>query len=204
MSPHYYPNWICRFYCAPDADPVIVSKLKTHDHVEVIQVDEPPSWRFGINRFLPISEKNVERMISRDTDSRFTNREVEAVNEWVESDKIFHVMRDHPFHHHSNYPVLAGMFGMLGNWNLDIKEMFSRMESRIYYGCDQRFLANLIWPLVKNETVVHDEIGKNCKFPTTRNGLEFVGEPLDENDNPCESQHRSILQSFLDQKVRQS
>ncbi len=36
--------------------------------------------------------------ISRDLDSRFSDRELAAVNEWLKSDKDVHTMRDHPDH----------------------------------------------------------------------------------------------------------
>ena len=36
--------------------------------------------------------------ISRDLDSIFTDREYEAVQEWLDSDASIHVMRDHPRH----------------------------------------------------------------------------------------------------------
>ena len=59
-------------------------------------------------RFEPAGEEDVDVMISRDTDSRLNLREKFAVEEWLESDKGFHIMRDHPHH---GYPVLGGMWG---------------------------------------------------------------------------------------------
>ena len=40
----------------------------------------------------------VHTLLSRDTDSRIIPREKEAVNEWLASDRVFHIMRDHPAH----------------------------------------------------------------------------------------------------------
>ena len=38
-------------------------------------------------------------MISRDSDTYITDRELAAVQEWMSSyEHTFHVMRDHPFH----------------------------------------------------------------------------------------------------------
>ena len=36
--------------------------------------------------------------VSRDLDSRLNSRERAAVEEWLQSDKDFHFMRDHPQH----------------------------------------------------------------------------------------------------------
>ncbi len=197
-APAHYPGWVCRYYCASDADPNVVNQLKALEHVEVIDVGTPGDWKFSINRFLPISEDDIERVICRDCDSRFSDRETEAVKQWIDSGKIFHVMRDHPWH--GNYPVLAGMFGMLGNWNLDISTLFNLMDNQVYYGCEQAFMAQYVWPLVEHDAVVHDEIFHNYPFPTSRTGLEYVGEPFGPDDQPCEIGHRDILKNFLDNK----
>ena len=51
-APAHYPDWICRYYCASDADPSVVNELKSLDHVEVVEVPTPGDWKFSINRFL--------------------------------------------------------------------------------------------------------------------------------------------------------
>ena len=43
-------------------------------------------------------DPQVSHMVSRDLDSLINDRESAAVNEWLESDKAFHFMRDHPAH----------------------------------------------------------------------------------------------------------
>ncbi len=40
----------------------------------------------------------VDVWVSRDLDSRFSDREAAAVAEWLASDEPFHAMRDHPGH----------------------------------------------------------------------------------------------------------
>ena len=51
----------------------------------------------------------VEVAMFRDLDSRPSQREVDAVHEWLQSKHAFHVMRDHPGH---DLPMLAGMWGL--------------------------------------------------------------------------------------------
>jgi hypothetical protein len=46
--------------------------------------------------------------MSRDLDSALTQRERDAVNVWLASNKSFHSMRDHPMH---GVPMLGGMWG---------------------------------------------------------------------------------------------
>lgn len=67
----------------------------------------PASWRF-----LAHDEPEVERFICRDADSRISKREELAVKQWEDSNKILHIMRDHPHH---NYKILGGMWGLKKN-----------------------------------------------------------------------------------------
>ena len=58
---------------------------------------------------MPFADPNVKVWISRDCDSRLSWRERAAVDEWLETDKACHLMRDS--HNHS-YTMMAGMFGI--------------------------------------------------------------------------------------------
>jgi hypothetical protein len=51
----------------------------------------------------------VDALMSRDSDSQIVPREEDAVHEWLKSDKIFHVMRDHPAHCLFGF-ILGGMY----------------------------------------------------------------------------------------------
>ena len=46
--------------------------------------------------------------MSRDLDSQFSEREQAAVQEWLQSNKAFHITRDHPAH---KLPILGGCWG---------------------------------------------------------------------------------------------
>lgn len=47
----------------------------------------------------------VDIVLTRDMDASITSREIVALNQWLESDYTFHVMRDHHIH---NAYILAG------------------------------------------------------------------------------------------------
>lgn len=59
-------------------------------------------------RFLTIGDSFIDFIMSRVTNSYIYRHEVESVNVRLQSDKLFHIMRDHPRH---NFPILAGMWG---------------------------------------------------------------------------------------------
>ena len=47
--------------------------------------------------------------MSRDLDSRFSEREASAVSEWLSGPAAFHMMRDHPLH---NIHILGSGWGV--------------------------------------------------------------------------------------------
>ena len=143
-------------------------------------------------RFIPAFLKETNIFLSRDTDSRITKREVEAVNVWIESQKNAHIMRDHPYH--GGFPMLAGMFGIKGGKIKNIKallELAKQVPEQYHY--DQIFLQNYIWPYIEKDVVIHDEYFIKNSFPTKRIKNEYIGQPFDENDQPCFPEHASLL-----------
>lgn len=175
-----YPDWVCRFYVGDDVSGEVVEKLGDFSNVEVV-VRGCEGFDSMFWRFLPISEECV--MISRDCDSRLGVREKSAVDAWLDTGKLFHVMRDHRWH---GVSILGGMFGCRGGVIKDVDKLIDRflgsLPSTGYYQIDQQFLARVLWPVVKDDVVVHDEIFDGCVWPTGRVGGEYVGAPFDELD----------------------
>lgn len=146
-----YPGWICRIYYS-DMDENVRKLLSELDNVEMVMMDEKPDLCGAFWRFLPaFTEKDII-YISRDTDSRLNMREKHAVDEWLESGKDFHIMRDHVGH---RYPVMAGMWGSRNNILLDMKTEYSKNKNKGYYTGDQDFLK-LVYDRVKDNVIVHD------------------------------------------------
>ena len=103
-----YPGWIAWFYCGNSVPEEIVEYLNSSENCEVFRMNEPGNWMGTFWRFYPASIEEVDVMLSRDCDSRLNKREKLAVDEWLKSDKNFHIMRDHPWH---NTEILAGLWG---------------------------------------------------------------------------------------------
>ena len=90
----------------------------------------------------------VDLYVSRDLDSRFSDREKAAVQEWLESKADFHFMRDHP--HHGTKILGSGWGSKLTrpgtrlNWRTAWNSGFTDKElwaKRNSYGPDQTFLS---------------------------------------------------------------
>ena len=65
-----YPGWKCRFYVSGEVPFSWVYNLRKIRNTEVIQIPKLGDWTFSFNRFLSMSEPDVEVMVSRDADSR--------------------------------------------------------------------------------------------------------------------------------------
>ena len=181
LAKEIYPNWICRFYIDSIANNNInIKYLKLLDNTEILFNDIVGDWTFNIKRFLPIVDKDVDCFISRDCDSRLSFREKQAVDEWINSDKTFHIMRDHPFQF--NYPILAGMFG---SKKTSINNNIFNDNINQGHFSDQIFLQKYIYPLANYDCLIHDSTNQQTgqPFSVPRYNKEFIGDSFDILDN---------------------
>lgn len=186
LANKYYPGWVCRFYIDKESRSDLIDSIKG-DNVEVVLVSSIDSFHGMFWRFSASIDETVDVFLSRDCDSRISEREILAVNEWLESDKDFHIMRDHPYH---QVPILGGMWGsrngLMSKINLDQKiEEWGKFQRK---GIDQDFLGQIVYPLVKNTSMEHSEFNLNYgseirPFPKSRENYEFVGDVFDEHEN---------------------
>ena len=163
MSQLYGPQWVMRlYYQIPNPDSKNWSKLChlvcTHPQLDICDIEQNP--KFGnltqvyplVWRFLPALDSTVETLLVRDLDSHISHREVSAVQEFLESTKEFHVMRDHPYH---GVAILGGTWGVKLNDSKVRRAMeksFTKMRRdpksrspRTKAGPDQTLLSRYIW-----------------------------------------------------------
>ena len=176
-----YPGWIGRFYCGKSVPIDIIEILKTYTNVEVIEMEENGDWSGMFWRFYACEDSDV--MISRDTDSRLNLREKNAVDEWLNSDKDFHIMRDHPYH---NVLILGGMWGVRNGILKNIVDLIKNYNKGDFWQVDQNFLSEQIYPIVVNTSFVHDSYHNinpwSKNFSIERINQEFVGDVFDEHN----------------------
>jgi len=176
-----YPGWIGRFYCGKSVPINIIDILKTYTNVEVIEMEEIGDWSGMFWRFYACEDSDV--MISRDTDSRLNLREKNAVDEWLNSDKDFHIMRDHPYH---NVLILGGMWGVRNGILKNIVDLIKNYNKGDFWQVDQNFLSEQIYPIVVNTSFVHDSYHNinpwSKNFSIERINQEFVGDVFDEHN----------------------
>jgi len=193
-----YPGWIMRVYHDDTVPDEILTSL-AKNNVELIRMPDKtiPGMYW---RFLTADDPDVERYCVRDADSRLSMREKYAVDEWIESGKILHIMRDHPFH---GVPIVGCGFGI---YNIEEFNMTEEVINWLYpsgiengrkefvYGDDQLFMIKF-YNFYKNNAISHDEFFpfRNTKpFPVKRIGLEFVGKIYDKYDNTNTSDEQTL------------
>jgi protein O-GlcNAc transferase len=196
-----YPDFECWFYIHADSVPEqTINELRKFQNCKIIfktgdlNIVKPMMWRFEA-----IDDPEVEIMMSRDTDTRILAREVLAVKEWLNSDKLFHIMRDHPHH---NFCILGGMFGtrkipQIQSWKKQIDKI-SQNGNRDY---DQAFLKHYIYPIIQTNSIIHATFNKNeihaKKFPINYClEFKFVGEYV-YHDESRSQYHISALKQAL-------
>jgi alpha/beta superfamily hydrolase len=192
LAKEIYPEWIARFYIHKNVNEEIIKQVR-NENAEVIIMEESEDWRAMMWRYLVVKDQEVDIFISRDADSRLDAREMRAVKEWESSDKIYHIMRDHPYH---GFPILGGMFGSKKEGFKTIKNSIDIGKFENNYGTDYLFFEQILYPRIRNNSLVHDEFFEKKPFPTLRINYQFVGQIFNEHDQPNDTGRKAIIKYF--------
>jgi hypothetical protein len=151
LVPKIYPGWIARFYIDDTVPPCIEKLLRTFEYVEVVVMPRHKASEAMLWRFLPASEPEYDTvMISRDADSWISVREKVCVDQWLASNKNFHILRDHCYH---SQKIMGGMWGVR---NSILSKMNEEVETFCKNGTyDQGFLADKIYPNITHDLMTH-------------------------------------------------
>jgi len=176
-----YPGWKMFVYADRSVlDEVTLALSKLNVTLRKPKFHNGMFWRFAI-----AEEPKVKRFLIRDADSRLNAREATAVDEWIQSGKKAHIIADHPYH----TPIIGG--GLWGATKDAIPNMIDLINSfpgskmlgtvRKIYNSDQVFLRQKVWPIIRNDTLIHDlcfwDRRANANpFPSKFGDDRFVGE----------------------------
>ena len=210
-----FPDWRSIFYIADDVSSDIIEQIKDYGGIiELMPSNESFTGMFW--RFMAITRPDVDVMIVRDCDSRISERDVAAIEEFMLSDKLYHIVRDHPIGHH--YPINGGMWGCKKNTfisriNNHINDYLKTNFSHVFNSenakkdsirnADQMFLMERIYPNTVNSLIVHDEyfkyepFAKPINHDRKSNDFAFIGESIDENDDPRGDQRIPIKSIYF-------
>ena len=175
LAKEVYPDWTVRIHYNDTVPPYIIEWFKSQENAELIH--HPGTKKKASNTLWRFEDMFTDwTVIVRDSDSRLNIREKAAVDEWLESTKDFHIMRDHEHHLVS---IMAGAFGCRNNackylsfpnassnYNMcpldfvegkHVFDTFIRQlhENDDYYMIDQKFLYHCVYPHVIIRSMVH-------------------------------------------------
>lgn len=152
---HVYPEWTCRVYHDTSVPAEVLRRLERLG-AQLMTVDGLPASRFGTFwRFLVADDPGVDRFLVRDCDACVNLRERAAVEDWLASDRHFHLMRDGFTH---TDLVLAGMWGGVRGGLPPIGPAMLDFARTAAYSrtADQTFLRERMWPVIRASHLTHD------------------------------------------------
>jgi len=182
------PEWKTYIYYS-NVPKEYIDMYKNYNPVLIKCDNTEYKWEGMFWRFKLFNSENVDIFLSRDADSRITDREIKLVNEFINSNKIFHIIRDHPGH---GTEILGGTFGVkvkdfnkkysIKNINEYILEYRKLYNKNIERQPDQVFLREKIWNLIKNDNLCHVAL-KELKYCETDKVIgmvpNFIGKDVD-------------------------
>jgi hypothetical protein len=107
-------------------------------------------WRLN-----PMFSNFSDCFFARDADSKITEREVNLMNIFIDSNYNFHIIRDHELHY---MPIMGGLFGIKKDiYNiLTSNSLLNRIKKvKNKYNYDQLYLSDYIYPIVISYTLIH-------------------------------------------------
>ena len=90
LTREHYVGWDLKYYIGRSVPDQIIYSLEEFPNVEIVEKEDFGNWTSMFWRFEASYDSNSDVVIFRDTDSRISQREESAVNEWIESDRIIH------------------------------------------------------------------------------------------------------------------
>lgn len=178
LRERFYPDWEYVFYLNPARTPEtlrLAEEIARRGGSPLFGAPEGHPKRVGLYwRLNALFDPSVDLVLFRDTDSRPSDRESVCVFEWLESGEAVHVMRDHRSH---TAPLMGGMWGCCPEALFELvpqETLKASFDARMNYVLnapmdkskprvghlpfsDQEWLADAVWPHVKDNTFIHDE-----------------------------------------------
>jgi hypothetical protein len=181
LAEQIFPDWKCVFYYDSSVPKETLDKLSLFKNSIIKEVTDNSFgafWRFEM------MFNNPGVILSRDTDSRLSLREKELIDNWLETEYNYMIIRDHDAHY--EFPILAGMWGKK-NILMDnsLKDAMQEYVSIKQYLVDQFYLRDKVWPAIMNDTAIYgvkevDWMRETYDFENKN----FIGQTYTENDEP--------------------
>ncbi|XP_057303810.1 uncharacterized protein LOC130641149 [Hydractinia symbiolongicarpus] len=198
-----YHDWMLRVYhdgSLPNKTQHVLTKIHKNlrfcDVRKILLLGNISHLKRNFWRLLPIGDSTVDVTCVRDVDSPLLNREFDAVEQWLESEKLFHCMRDSP---QESKRITSHGFCFRNYKNNTVTEIVFQELISNHEKVDEDLLDEHVWPLVKTDAIQHDsyqctKFPQSHAFPSRRltRTSGFVGckRPCSNNVPPCPKECR--------------
>ena len=187
LARELYPGWQVRVHYNRTVPTNIITWLGQQKNVKLIEHTKSQDGRDS-NMFWRFEDLFTNwTVLIRDSDSRLNKREKSLVDEWLASDKDFHIVRDHKDH---KVPIIGGCHGARNGickpFMLQFMDYYTQMfnyesaTSKENYNADQIFLGRLIYPQIVERAFIHashngwEDHAKKIEWPETGYCVEII------------------------------
>lgn len=152
-----YPDFEIWVYTGPGIPETYLESYREYPQVKLIPT-EVTGAVLMVYRYFPLDDPTVEVGFSRDADSRINERDQWCIAKFLASERTFHVIRDHRYH---GMRIMGGMSGFRkGCLSGSFQERYQAWGQTAprnleAYNSDQLFLQDVIYPLVKDNMLIH-------------------------------------------------
>ena len=178
-----FPDFETWVYIGNDVPAHILQKLSTEKNVRCFFTGEVGMVN-KLYRFFAIDDPSVDVMFVRDCDSRVFKRDISTIHDFLASDKLFHIVRDHPNHFHKIMACsLAIRKGLMSSPLFQVFQEYRKTNEVTTFWNDQEFLASTFYPYVLPVCMIHDDLQEfeadeyktqiKCHIG---DGLHFIGQ----------------------------
>lgn len=209
LAPIVFPGWTLRLHIPHPGHfpqnvtvPARITRKLKHLGAEIVYVNESdiPQKYWS---YIVATDATVKYFLVRDVDSRISDRDAAAVNEWLDkfNDTAVHCIRDNPRHAHT--PIVDGLWGGNGKklteilhgknlvelvqeflTNISRTESEHSMLSNVSLEHKSSFLEQILWPRVAEAILCHDSVScdswnASVSFPVSRLDAEYLGQKFD-------------------------
>jgi hypothetical protein len=178
----HFPDARVQVYAAEDVPNEIICRLSEIPQVRIVRVSRKKGILNMFERFTAIDDPECSLMFVRDADSRPHARDLACIEDFICSDKMLHIIRDHYWHGFIHIP--GGLWGIRKGAlhepiTVKIKRWLRRNHTTVKSD-DQRFLKTEIYPLLKAQAMIHDRSDHikdaNTPFRVEIKGKMFCGQ----------------------------
>lgn len=178
----FFTDWECWIWIGDGVPIAILDQLHAFSFVKLINTGEKGMVN-KIYRFFAIDNEAVDICMVRDADSRLFERDRGCIQDFVKSSKNFHVIRDHPNHHHMLMACFGIKRGCIKTRLYDAFQEWRKTHSVDDFWSDQEFARFVFYPAVFSNAMIHDDL-QNFEPLSNRtrfsapigDGLHFYGQ----------------------------